>query len=439
MFKGDGKMSEQALDYRMQGVAMMGTSNYAKAKAFFQKGLEIEPSAELFMDLGNAHASLEEYNEAIQAFSKALLLQPKNGEILFSIGSVYLLQERLTKCIEYYNKAEEAGYTTARLYMNMAAIYKALGDTQMELRCYTKAIDKNPMFGEFYVKKVMIFIQNQRYAEALETLDDMRKIFPDAFEGYDLAARIYMGQGKQKEALEIINEGIKKFENDVNLRISKINILLAMNLIEDAEKVVAELKNNIYASQFEKAIILQEVTIASAKDDPETMYSLLTKAVSLEEAGTCDENTRYMLMMTAVLVKKYETAMEMAKVLVEQKSKSEFVVSAIYHIGEIANELGKTEEAVEYFKAATKKLRQISMSSRTHYECYLYRTLAHMKIKEYDKALEMAEYIVDLQPERADGYMIYADIYRDMGDIDKSDKYFRMAQEKNPALKKRDE
>lgn len=67
------------------------------------------------MDLGNAHASLEEYNEAVQAFSKALVIEPKNGEILFSIGSVYLLQERLTKCIEYYNKAEEAGYTTARL------------------------------------------------------------------------------------------------------------------------------------------------------------------------------------------------------------------------------------------------------------------------------------------------------------------------------------
>lgn len=429
-------MNEQAQDYRMQGIAMMGTSNYVKAKELFQKGIDVEPSAELFMDLGNAHASLEEYNEAIQAFSKALLLQPKNGEILFNIGSVYLLQERLTKCIEYYNKAEEVGYTTARLYMNLAAIYKALGDTQMELRSYTKAIDKNPMFGEFYVKKVMIFIQNQRYAEALETLDDMRKIFPDAFEGYDLASRIYMGQGKKKEALDIINEGVKKFENDVNLRISKINILLAMDLIEEAEKVVVELKNNIYASQFEKAIILQEVSIASAKDDPETMYSLLVKAVSLEEAGTCDENVRYMLMMTSILIKKYETAMDMAKVLVAQKSNSEFVVSALYHIGEIANALGKASEAAEYFKSATKKLRQISMSSRTHYECYLYRALSHMKIKEYDQALEMAEYIVELQPERADGYMIFADIYRDMEDFDKSDKYFKMAQEKNPALKK---
>lgn len=352
-------MNEQAQDYRMQGVAMMGAENYVKAKELFQKGIQIEPSVELFMDLGNAHASLGEYNEAVQAFSKALIMEPQNGEILFNIGSVYLLQERLTKCIEYYNKAEAAGYTTERLYMNMAAIYKALGDTQMELRSYTKAIDKDPMIGDFYVKKAMIFIDSRRYAEALETLDDMRKIFPDAFEGYDLAARIYMGQGNNQAALDVVNEGLKKYENDVNLRISKINILLAMNLIGDAEKVIDELKNNIYASQFEKAIILQEVSIASAKNQPETMYDLLKKAVNLEEAGVCDENIRYMLMMTAILIKKYETAMEMAKVLADQKSNSEFVVSAIYHIGEIANELGRTKEAAEYFKNATKRLDNV--------------------------------------------------------------------------------
>ena len=96
------------------------------------------------MDLGNAYASMGEYDNAVDAFSKALLLDPNNGEILFDIGCVYLLQERLKKCIEYYNKAEAVGYDNVRLYMNMTAIYNALEDKQMELRCYTKAIDKNP-------------------------------------------------------------------------------------------------------------------------------------------------------------------------------------------------------------------------------------------------------------------------------------------------------
>ena len=121
-------MNEQALDYKMQGFAMMGVEKFDKAVELFSKSIEIEQNSDVYMDLGNAYASMGEYDNAVDAFSKALLLDPNNGEILFDIGCVYLLQERLKKCIEYYNKAEAAGYDNVRLYMNMAAIYNALED-----------------------------------------------------------------------------------------------------------------------------------------------------------------------------------------------------------------------------------------------------------------------------------------------------------------------
>lgn len=98
--------------------------------------------------------------------------------------------------------------------------------------------------------------------------------------------------------------------------------------------------------------------------------------------------------------------------------------------------LGKTSDANIQFKKAIKKLRKISMSNRTYYEVYIYRALAHKQVKEYDKAIEMAEFIIDLQPEREDGYMILADIYKDMGEEEKSEQQFNIALEKNPDLKK---
>ena len=76
------------------------------------------------------------------------------------------------------------------------------------------------------------------------------------------------------------------------------------------------------------------------------------------------------------------------------------------------------------------------MSNRTYYEVYIYRAFAHKQVKEYDKAIEMAGFIIDLQPEREDGYMILADIYKDMGEEEKSEQQFNIALEKNPDLKK---
>lgn len=70
------------------------------------------------------------------------------------------------------------------------------------------------------------------------------------------------------------------------------------------------------------------------------------------------------------------------------------------------------------------------MSNRTFYECYLFRALAHKNLKEYDKALEMGEYIINLREESPDGYMTMADIYKAMGNTEKSDEYFEIAESK---------
>ncbi len=50
-------MNEQALDYKMQGFAMMGIEKFDKAVEFFSKSIEIEQNSDVYMDLGNAYAS----------------------------------------------------------------------------------------------------------------------------------------------------------------------------------------------------------------------------------------------------------------------------------------------------------------------------------------------------------------------------------------------
>lgn len=102
-------MEEQAKEYKIQGSSMMALQNYEKAKEYFEKAAEIENSAELQIDIGNAAASMELYDDAVNAFSQALLLEPDNGEAMFDIGSVYLLQSKFKKTLEYYNRAEENG------------------------------------------------------------------------------------------------------------------------------------------------------------------------------------------------------------------------------------------------------------------------------------------------------------------------------------------
>lgn len=426
-------MKEQAKDYRLQGAALMGAKKFNEALGMFQKASEIEENAQILIDIGNAHASLGAYQEAIGAFSRALSYEPDNGEIHFNIGSIYLLQERLKKCIEYYNKAEELGFQNARLYINLAAIYHALGDQQLELRNYTKAIDKNPLIGDLYVKKAMILVDMGYFEAALDVLGNMRKLFPDAFEGYDLASRIYLAQGKDKKAICILDTAIAKFPNDINLKLSKIAILVEQKEAEKAEKLLKEIKGVPHAGEYKRDIIMQEVAIASLRNQPEEMKKHLISIVELEE-GRCDEQARFMLMMTCNLLENYEMAYKQADCLDQQDSESSFAIAGLYYKGEFLRRLGREQEAVAQFKKAIRKLRQLSTTSRTLYEVYIYRALAHKQVKEYGKAIEMAEFITQLQPERADGYVILADIYKEQGDDEKSSEQMKIARQKNPEL-----
>jgi tetratricopeptide (TPR) repeat protein len=430
-------MNEQAKEYQNRGIALMGEGNYPEAAKLFDKALEVEESAELYMDLGNAYASSSRYQEAINAFTQALSFEPNNGEIFFAIGSVYLLQERLKKCIESYNKAEALGFDNPRLYINLAAIYNALGDRQMELRNYTKAIDKDSLRGDLYIKKAILLLDLGKLDAALETISELRGVHPDSFEAYDLAARVYMLKGLPAKAIEILDEGISKYFNDVNLKLSKIGILVSLGKLEDAETLLEETKKNTNANIYNRAILLQETSIASAKQDYTKLKKILAEVIALENEGECDEQSRYMMMMINSLSEEYDLALEQAEKLDSLQSKSIYSISGMYYMGEFLEKVGRFEEAENQFRKSVRKLRMLSVNERTNYEVYIFRAMAHEHLKEYDKALEMAEFVTNLQPERADGYILLANIYKDMGDEGKSMEQFNIAKEKNPELKER--
>ena len=76
------------------------------------------------------------------------------------------------------------------------------------------------------------------------------------------------------------------------------------------------------------------------------------------------------------------------------------------------------------------------MTNRVYYEVYIFRALAHIGLKEYDKAKDLAEFIRDLQPDREDGYLILYDIYHEIGEEEKAEEEFQKALEINPELKR---
>ena len=95
---------------------------------------------------------------------------------------------------------------------------------------------------------------------------------------------------------------------------------------------------------------------------------------------------------------------------------------------------GNVSEAKKEFKNITIKMRKATINDPSFYEGYLYRLLSHVKIKEYDKALDLAEYIENLYPDKADAHAFRYFIFKEMGNSEEAKKERDLAKSMNPNL-----
>lgn len=427
--------NEKIIELINQGISLMATGNYLKAKEYFQTVInEDSHNIEAYSHLGSACANLEQYDEALAAFEKVKLLDVENAENYFSIGNIHILKGNLLKAVENYNKAEEKGFKNVELYANLAGMYRELGEKQQAIRNLTKAIRVAPLRGDIRVEKANIYIELGKFNEALETLEDLQKIIPDAFEAYDLQTQIYCGLGKHEKALEIISEATERFENDVVLQWIKIKVLVEMKKFEEAKREIADIKKKKDFTNVAREVAIQESIVYTSNDDLNGGIKALESALEYED-GKVDEQTRYLLMNLYVSTKDYAKAIDVAKVLESTGSETLYSISAMYYIPYIWKMQGNTEDAFNRFKELVSLFRKLSIKYPNFYELYMYRLLSHNEIGEFDKSLELAEYIENLYPDKSDAYALKFTIYSAMGDTEKAEEAKAKAKSINPDLK----
>lgn len=96
-------------------------------KKEFEEAIQIAlESYEAYIHLDNACANLGQFDDALAAFKNALVVEANSGEALYSIANIYLLKEDRLKAVEFYNKAEEAGFKKTELYQILAGIFSML-------------------------------------------------------------------------------------------------------------------------------------------------------------------------------------------------------------------------------------------------------------------------------------------------------------------------
>ena len=159
------------------------------------------------------HAGLVALNEnklglAESQLEAASQLQPRDPRVWLALAQTYRRLEKASAAQTAVRKAEALA-TDAPILQALALYYSEAANYPKAIELYQAAIRSSPYHESYYFDLAQLFLKQQRFAEALETLEAGRKNF-DKSPQLELAAGVaYYGLRRFPEAIDAFLRAIR--------------------------------------------------------------------------------------------------------------------------------------------------------------------------------------------------------------------------------------
>jgi tetratricopeptide (TPR) repeat protein len=135
----------RAAAYFARGRTFFDQKEYPQAIEQFTKALEVDPRDPLFhYQRGQAYVEKDDFTEALQDFTEAIRLDPKNALAYYQRGLTHRLLGQHDKAIDDYTRALKIDPRLALAYRNRSRAYAAKGDAEKARADYDRAIRLDP-------------------------------------------------------------------------------------------------------------------------------------------------------------------------------------------------------------------------------------------------------------------------------------------------------
>jgi tetratricopeptide (TPR) repeat protein len=143
-----------AADWFDRGYAFIQSKNYMGALEAYNKAIELNPKeAMTYYNRGTTYAVLENYQQAINDYNNAIKLNPKFVSAYINRGNAYDALRNYQQAIRDFDKAIELYPQDAAAYHNRGFAYYHLGNEQQAIRDFNKAIELDPQNAVDYYNR----------------------------------------------------------------------------------------------------------------------------------------------------------------------------------------------------------------------------------------------------------------------------------------------
>lgn len=159
-------------------------------------------TAEFHLMLGKAYLNRRESERAVTELERAASLKPDLPFVHMNLGIAYMRMGKSARAEEEFRRDIAIEPDVADTYELLGDFYLRTGKEQEAEQSFHEALRRNARMPGSLVGLAKIYLQQEKYREALATIDRAAKLAPNAENVHFLRGRILTKLGRRAEAQE---------------------------------------------------------------------------------------------------------------------------------------------------------------------------------------------------------------------------------------------
>jgi len=303
----------EAVLYYKKGLVLNNLQNYQGAVNAFSLALELEPkNPELLAETADALSTLGSHHDATSFYEQAAALQPGNLALAGKLGRNYIQLKKFPKAYTVFAGIYKIDSTNVFWNKQFAFCAYQTGKTREAIRLYEKVIEDNSRDYASYFNLIKLFQQTEQFGKALEIIEKGITNFPEEPEFFQQQAHYFFGN-KQYENARLAYENYFSTGGD-----------------------------SVY-----KVLMNYGISLYFAKDEPQAIEIL-------DKCASQVANDPYVLFYLSLSYKKlteYEVAEAFMNAAIESATPA-YLPDMYHHLGQIFGQQRMFEESVAALKKA---------------------------------------------------------------------------------------
>jgi len=253
---------EDAIELNNKGTALVNLERYEDALEAYEKAIEIKPDyLSALNNKGTALRNLGKNEDALEAYEKAIDIKPDFFNAWINKGNTLDNLERYEDALEAFEKATKIKPNDYSAWINKGNTLISLGIYEDALEALEKAIEINDFLYACYLYFITL-VNLERYEDALEAYEKAIDIKPDNVSALNKKGSTLVNLGRFEEALEVFEKAIDIKPDNVNAWYNKGVTLGNLERYEDALEV------------YEKAIEIKPDDVSALNNKGVTLVNL---------------------------------------------------------------------------------------------------------------------------------------------------------------------